>query len=172
MGRYNGKSCRLVFMLTLTSVFFMAEIVAGYVGNSIALVSDSFNMLSDIISLSVGLLAARVRRRSPSPRCTYGLVRVEVLGALANTVFLAAVRFAVSAQALERLVQPEPIDNPPLVLVVGSIGLCINLVGLTVFQDWRCLRRARARTTRRDSQPKSNMDTEAGGAQSNKTEQP
>ncbi|KAK3553338.1 hypothetical protein QTP70_000844 [Hemibagrus guttatus] len=162
MGRYSGKSCRLGFMLTMTSMFFLAEIVAGYVGNSIALVSDSFNMLSDIISLSVGLIAARVRRRSSSPRCTYGLVRVEVLGALANAVFLAAVRFSVSAQALERLAQPEAIDKPALVLVVGSIGLCINVVGLLVFQDWRCLRKNKARTTRRDSEPKSDTDTEAG----------
>ncbi|XP_026795277.3 zinc transporter 10 isoform X1 [Pangasianodon hypophthalmus] len=162
MGRYSGKSCRLGFMLTMTSMFFLAEIVGGYVGNSIALVSDSFNMLSDIISLSVGLVAARVRRRSSSPRCTYGLVRVEVLGALANAVFLAAVRFSVSAQALERLAQPEAIDKPELVLVVGSIGLCINVVGLLVFQDWRCLRRKSARTTQRDSEPKSETDTEAG----------
>ncbi|KAI5611658.1 zinc transporter 10 [Silurus asotus] len=162
MGRYTGKSCRLVFMLTMTSVFFMAEIVGGYVGNSIALVSDSFNMLSDIISLSVGLVAARVRRHSSSPRCTYGLVRVEVLGALANAVFLAAVRFSVSAQALERLAQPEPIDKPELVLVVGSIGLCINVVGLLVFQDWRCLRRKKEPMARRHSEPKSDMDTETG----------
>ncbi|KAF7710864.1 zinc transporter 10-like [Silurus meridionalis] len=162
MGRYTGKSCRLVFMLTMTSMFFMAEIVGGYVGNSIALVSDSFNMLSDIISLSVGLVSARVRRHSSSPRCTYGLVRVEVLGALANAVFLAAVRFSVSAQALERLAQPEPIDKPELVLVVGSIGLCINVVGLLVFQDWRCLRRKKGRMARRHSEPKSDMDTETG----------
>ncbi|KAF4089925.1 hypothetical protein AMELA_G00043860 [Ameiurus melas] len=162
MGRYSGKSCRLVFMLTMTSVFFLAEIVAGYAGNSIALVSDSFNMLSDIISLSVGLVAARVRHRSSSARCTYGLVRVEVLGALANAVFLAAIRFSVSAQALERLAKPEAIDNPALVLVVGSIGLSINVVGLLVFQDWRCLCRKGARTTHRDSEPKSDTDTEAG----------
>lgn len=163
MGRYNGKSCRLVFMLSLTSVFFVAEIVVGYMGNSIALVSDSFNMLSDIISLSVGLVAARFRRRYSSPRCTYGLVRVEVLGALANAVFLAAVRFCLSAQALERLVEPEAIDQPALVLIVGSIGLSINVLGLTVFQDWRCLRRKRADTTRRDSEQKS--DPEAGGTE-------
>lgn len=165
MGRYSGKSCRLVFMLTMTSAFFLAEIVSGYVGNSIALVSDAFNMLSDIISLSVGLIAARVRRRSSSARCTFGLVRVEVLGALGNAVFLAAVRFSVSAQALERLVQPEAIDKPDLVLFVGSIGLCINLMGLLVFQDWRCLRTSTARATRRNSVPKRDTDTEAGGAQ-------
>lgn len=103
--------------------FFLAVIVAGYTGNSIALVSDSFNMLSDVISLSVGLMAAHLRRHDSSLCCTYGLVHVEVLGVLANAMFL-------SAQVLE---EPEAIDQPALVLIVGSIGCpwidCVSRLG-------------------------------------------
>uniref|UniRef100_A0A3B1JPS1 Solute carrier family 30 member 10 n=1 Tax=Astyanax mexicanus TaxID=7994 RepID=A0A3B1JPS1_ASTMX len=141
MGRYTGKSCRLSFMLGIMSVFFTAEIVGGYVGNSIALISDSFNMLSDIISLSMGLLAARVRRRNGSRRFTYGLARVEVVGALSNAVFLSALCFTIAVQALKRIIEPERIDKPRLVLIVGSIGLGINIVGLVIFQDFRMLLR-------------------------------
>ncbi|NXR00208.1 ZNT10 protein, partial [Sagittarius serpentarius] len=73
MGRYSGKTCRLIFMLVLTVGFFVAELVSGYLGNSIALVSDSFNMLSDLISLCVGLSTGRIARRSRrGPRATYG----------------------------------------------------------------------------------------------------
>ncbi|XP_066536172.1 calcium/manganese antiporter SLC30A10-like [Hoplias malabaricus] len=158
MGRYTGKSCRLIFMLGTMSLFFSAEIVSGYIGNSIALISDSFNMLSDIISLSVGLLATRVRRRSGSRRWSYGLARVEVVGALANAVFLAALCFSISVQSLKRLATPEAIDNPQLVLAVGATGLGINVVGLLIFQDWRWLCR---RTKRQTSQEPSNMDEEA-----------
>ncbi|XP_062851500.1 calcium/manganese antiporter SLC30A10-like [Trichomycterus rosablanca] len=162
MGRYSGQTCRLIFMLTATGIFFIAELVAGYMGNSIALVSDSFNMLSDVISLSVGLIAARVRRRPSSARCSYGLVRVEVLGAWANAVFLFAVRLSVSAQALQRLAVPEAIDNPRLVLVVGAIGLGVNVVGLLVFQDWGSLCRRRAPRVHQDIEPKSDANPEAG----------
>ncbi|XP_030628084.1 calcium/manganese antiporter SLC30A10 [Chanos chanos] len=139
MGRYSGKTCRLIFMLVMTVIFFVAEIVAGYMGNSIALVSDSFNMLSDIISLCVGLTAARVSRQAGSGRCTYGLSRAEVVGALANTVFLAALCFSISVEALKRLARPEAIDDPELVLIVGALGLAVNLVGLLIFQDCRNL---------------------------------
>ncbi|KAJ8289157.1 hypothetical protein COCON_G00018160 [Conger conger] len=135
MGRYSGKTCRLIFMLILTTVFFVAEIVAGYMGNSIALVSDSFNMLSDLISLCVGLTAARVSRRPGSGRCTYGLARAEVVGAFGNAVFLAALCFSISVEAMKRLVRPEAIDDPLLVLVVGALGLAVNVVGLFMFQD-------------------------------------
>ncbi|KAL7889279.1 hypothetical protein AOLI_G00015370 [Acnodon oligacanthus] len=139
MGRYTGKTCRLIFMLVITVVFFVAEIVAGYVGNSIALVSDSFNMLSDMVSLCVGLLSARLSRRSGSQRCSYGLARVEVVGALSNAVFLTALLFSISAEAIRRISRPEPIDDPFLVLVVGSLGLAVNVVGLFIFQDCRSM---------------------------------
>ncbi|XP_064163927.1 zinc transporter 10 [Anguilla rostrata] len=135
MGRYSGKTCRLIFMLVLTTVFFVAEIVAGYTGNSIALVSDSFNMLSDLLSLCVGLTSARLSRRAGSGRCTYGLARAEVVGALANAVFLAALCFSISMEAMKRLARPEAIADPFLVLIVGALGLAVNIVGLFIFQD-------------------------------------
>lgn len=145
MGRYSGNTCRLSFMLGITGIFFVAEIVAGYLGNSLALVSDSFNMLSDIVSLCVGLAAGRLARRPASPRCTFGLARAEAVGALANAAFLAALCCSVAAEALKRLARPEAVDEPVIVLIVGSLGLAVNITGLIVFQDrrWLCARRRR-----------------------------
>ena len=60
MGRYTGKSCRLITMMVLTTSFFFAEIVTGYLTHSVALIADSFHMLSDIISLIVGFVAVKV----------------------------------------------------------------------------------------------------------------
>ena len=60
MGRYSGKTCRLTSMLFLTTTYFVVEIVVGYVTNSMALVADSFHMLSDVIALLIGLFSVRV----------------------------------------------------------------------------------------------------------------
>ncbi|XP_069708793.1 calcium/manganese antiporter SLC30A10 [Phaenicophaeus curvirostris] len=158
MGRYSGKTCRLIFMLVLTAGFFVAELASGYAGNSIALVSDSFNMLSDLISLCVGISTGCVARRSRrGPRATYGYRRAEAVGALSNAVFLTALCFTIFIEAVLRLARPEPIDDARLVLIVGTLGLAVNLVGLLVFQDWgACCRRpapaphGAASTERRD----------------------
>lgn len=151
-------------MLVITAIFFVAEIVAGYLGNSLALVSDSFNMLSDILSLCVGLAAGRLARRPASPRCTFGLARAEVVGALANAAFLAALCFSVSAEALKRLARPEAVDEPFIVLIVGSLGLGVNIIGLLVFQDWRwlCGKKDKSRDKSTDSDGKIVMNGEAG----------
>jgi len=60
MGKYNGKSCRLITMLVLTTSFLMVEIIAGRVSNSLALIADAFHMLSDTMALVIGLLAVKV----------------------------------------------------------------------------------------------------------------
>ena len=60
MGRFTGKTCRLLTMLTFTFGFFLVEIVVGYLTNSLALVGDSYHMLSDVVSLLVGFASVRV----------------------------------------------------------------------------------------------------------------
>lgn len=169
MGRYSGKTCRLIFMLVLTVGFFVAELVSGYLGNSIALVSDSFNMLSDLISLCVGLSTGRIARRSRrGPRATYGYSRAEAVGALSNAVFLTALCFTILVDSILRLARPEPIDDAQLVLIVGTLGLAVNVVGLLVFQDWGACCRGRrpspsppAAAALRDGTPNGQED-EAG----------
>ena len=56
-----SKSCRLATMMGMTASFFLVEIVVGYMTNSIALIADSFHMLSDVLALVVGLFAVKVR---------------------------------------------------------------------------------------------------------------
>ncbi|KAL6037025.1 hypothetical protein STEG23_030140 [Scotinomys teguina] len=152
MGRYSGKTCRLLFMLVLTVAFFVAELVSGYLGNSIALLSDSFNMLSDLISLCVGLGSGYIARRGTrGSGATYGYARAEVVGALSNAVFLTALCFTIFVEAVLRLARPERIDDPELVLIVGTLGLAVNVVGLLIFQDCGacfagCTRRRRTRS--------------------------
>ncbi|XP_064411206.1 calcium/manganese antiporter SLC30A10-like [Latimeria chalumnae] len=141
MGRYSGKTCRLIFMLVITASFFVAELVSGYVGNSIALVSDSFNMLSDLISLCVGITASRVSRKPRGGSNTFGFPRAEVVGALCNAVFLGALSFTIFVEAVKRLAMPERIDDARLVLAVGALGLAVNMLGLLLFQDCCFLRR-------------------------------
>uniref|UniRef100_A0ACB8GB65 Uncharacterized protein n=2 Tax=Sphaerodactylus townsendi TaxID=933632 RepID=A0ACB8GB65_9SAUR len=147
-------------MLALTAGFFVAELVSGYVGNSIALVSDSFNMLSDLIALVVGLSTGRIsRRRRRSPLASFGYGRAEVVGALCNAVFLVALSFTILMEALQRLARPEAISDAQLILVVGTLGLAVNIVGLLIFQNWAaCCPSCCCRPDRTPASPPSHQD--------------
>lgn len=66
---------------------------------------------------------------------TYGWARAEVLGALVNAVFLLALCFSIVVEAIQRIFEPRELKDPNLILIVGSIGLVMNLVGLCIFRD-------------------------------------
>ncbi len=123
----------------MTTAFFFVEIIVGYTSNSLALVADSFHMLSDIISLSIGLYAVRVAKRSAFGQHTFGFVRAEVLGALVNAVFLLALVFSIMVEAISRFFEVSEIKHTTLLLWVGGVGLFINLVGLALFASGECV---------------------------------
>ncbi|KAJ9592542.1 hypothetical protein L9F63_015777, partial [Diploptera punctata] len=134
MGRFTGKKCRLVSMFWLTLFFFLVEIVVGYVTNSMALVADSFHMLSDVAALVVAFLSVKMSPKKWSKN-TFGWARAEVLGALVNAVFLVALCFSITVEACKRFIEVEEIHEPRLIVVVGTLGLVVNIVGLFLFHE-------------------------------------
>lgn len=48
-------------MFAMTASFFLVELVVGYITNSMALVADSFHMLSDVLALIIAFLSVKVR---------------------------------------------------------------------------------------------------------------
>ena len=51
-----------------------------------------------------------------------------------NAVFLLALCFSILVESLKRIIEPEKIENPILIVGVGSGGLLLNLVGLFLFR--------------------------------------
>uniref|UniRef100_A0A7M5XC63 Cation efflux protein transmembrane domain-containing protein n=1 Tax=Clytia hemisphaerica TaxID=252671 RepID=A0A7M5XC63_9CNID len=131
-----SRRTSFITMTILLGSFFIVEMVVGYITNSMALIADAFHMLSDVASLVVGFLALQYSTmKAPSEVYTYGYARAEVLGALVNAVFLVALCFSIFIEALKRLVILEEIENPVLVLIVGAIGLVVNLFGMLLFHQ-------------------------------------
>ncbi|XP_017311850.1 zinc transporter 1a [Ictalurus punctatus] len=125
---------RLLCMLSLTFVFFVVEVVVSRLTASLAMLSDSFHMLSDVMALIVALVAVRFAERTQSTKKnTFGWIRAEVMGALVNAVFLTALCFTIVLEAIERFTEPHEIESPFVVIAVGAAGLVVNLLGLCLF---------------------------------------
>ncbi|ESO06461.1 hypothetical protein HELRODRAFT_155708 [Helobdella robusta] len=125
---------KLSIMIGLTFIFFLCELVVGHITNSLALIGDSYHMISDVLALVIGLACLAISTRS-SKQNTFGWARAEILGALVNSVFLAALCFTIFIEAIQRLITPNNLENPKLLLIVGSVGLLINLLGLAIFYN-------------------------------------
>ncbi|XP_063040321.1 proton-coupled zinc antiporter SLC30A1-like [Engraulis encrasicolus] len=133
---WEPKRVRLLCMLSLTFGFFIVEVVVSRITSSLAMLSDSFHMLSDVIALAVALVAVRFAEITKSTaKNTFGWVRAEVMGALVNAVFLTALCFTILLEAVERYTVPHEIENPRAVIWVGAAGLLVNLLGLFLFHE-------------------------------------
>lgn len=121
-------------MLMLTIIFFMVEIIVGYITNSMALIADSFHMFSDAIALVIAFISVRMSPKKWSKN-TFGWARAEILGALVNAIFLCALCFSILIESIKRFMKPDLIHDPHLILIVGGLGLFINLVGLLLLFD-------------------------------------
>ncbi|XP_060773881.1 proton-coupled zinc antiporter SLC30A1-like [Neoarius graeffei] len=149
---------RLLCMLSLTFSFFVVEVVVSQLTSSLAMLSDSFHMLSDVMALIVALVAVRFSERTQSTKKnTFGWIRAEVMGALVNAVFLTALCFTIVLEAIERFTEPHEIENPIVVITVGVAGLVVNLLGL-------CLFHGHAHSHSHGKTSKSETSTDCGSA--------
>jgi cobalt-zinc-cadmium efflux system protein len=124
-SRAGGRN--LVLALVITATLFVIELAAGFYTNSLALIADAGHMLTDVAALALSLGALKIAGRQPTHRKTYGYMRVEILAALANGVFLVLVALYIFYEAYARLRVPEAVRGLPM-LVVAAVGLAANLV--------------------------------------------
>ncbi|MGH9962440.1 MAG: cation diffusion facilitator family transporter, partial [Pyrinomonadaceae bacterium] len=120
---------RLAIVLTLTTVYLVAEVVAGFLTNSLALLADAGHMLTDVAGLGLALLAIQFAERPATRERTYGFYRVEILAALANSVVLIGISGYILYEAYHRFRSPPEVQSQAM-LAVASVGLLINLVGI------------------------------------------
>ncbi|VDM60497.1 unnamed protein product [Angiostrongylus costaricensis] len=125
---------KVMVMIVITFLFFFVELVVGFMNRSIALLADSYHMLSDVMALVIAFVCLRISRHK-SKRNGFGWVRAEVLGALVNGVFLLAMCFTISLESIGRMIHPRSISHPLQVLAVGCVGLLINMIGIGMFHS-------------------------------------
>jgi cobalt-zinc-cadmium efflux system protein len=108
-----------------------AEAVGGVLTGSLALLADAGHLLSDVGSIVLALIAARLATLPAVGRRTFGYQRSEVLAALVNGLLLVVVSVAIAVAAIGRFSDPPGIDGAG-VLVLGVVGLAGNLLATLV----------------------------------------
>src|SRR5690606_10235157 len=113
--------------LLLTVVMMVAEISAGWVFNSMALLADGWHMSSHALALGLALAAyAAARRYAGHPRFAFGTWKIEVLGGYTSALFLLAIAGLMLVESVERLLSPAPIQYDQAI-GVAVLGLLVNL---------------------------------------------
>ena len=127
--RSNSRALVLVFALTTT--YMVAEVVAGILTGSLALLADAGHMVSDSGSILLALVAIALARRPATSKRSFGYKRAEILAALVNGATLVAISIWIFVEAARRISDPPEVTGTWM-LVVASGGVVINVVGAAI----------------------------------------
>ncbi|KAI9674203.1 MAG: putative zinc transporter msc2 [Caeruleum heppii] len=126
-------SRRIFYFMILNFGFMMVQTFYGIATGSLGLLSDSIHMLFDCLALLVGLCAAVMSKWPPSMRFPYGLGKMDTLAGFANGIFLMLISIEIVTEAIERLYEGSEMKRIGELLTVSTLGLVVNLVGITAF---------------------------------------
>jgi len=124
----NIKKLYLVIALNLGIV--IAQVLFGFISNSLALITDAVHNFQDVVSLIIALIAAIWMTKKPTETMTFGYLRAEAMAGFVNALFLVGAVFFIIFSGIERLLFPEEIEGL-YVIVVGFIAFVLN--SLSVF---------------------------------------
>ena len=127
----DENSKKLTFALLLTSSFLVVEVVAGFITQSLALLSDAAHMFTDAAALAIALVAIKIGKLPADNKRTFGYQRFEILAALFNALMLFVVAIYILYEAYQRFSTPPEIQSMGM-LIVASIGLVINLISMRI----------------------------------------
>ena len=131
-GNKHNKSLKIVFSITL--VYFIVEVIVGFMSNSLALLSDAAHMLTDVAGQVLALFAIWMASKPRNSKKTYGYLRTEIFSALINAIVLIFISGYILYEAWQRFQDPPKVAGFSM-LIVASIGLIINLISMKILKS-------------------------------------
>ncbi|WP_243473426.1 cation diffusion facilitator family transporter [Winogradskyella sp. MH6] len=119
------KGRKLLITILLNIVITAAQVVGGLVSGSLSLLSDALHNFSDVLSLVVSYIAAKLSKQKASINRTFGYKRAEILAAFVNASTLVIVAIILIKEAVERFQNPQSIDSN-LVIWLSLIAIFAN----------------------------------------------
>ena len=136
LGENHARNERRTWLvIALTATMMVAEITAGSIYGSMALLADGWHMSTHASALLITALAYRfARRHARNPRFTFGTGKLGDLAAFGSATVLAIVALLIGWESLVRLRSPVPISFDEAILV-AVVGLVVNLVSAWLLKD-------------------------------------
>jgi cobalt-zinc-cadmium efflux system protein len=111
--------------VAVTFLLVAAEIISGYLGHSIALVSDAIHNLTDVPTLVISWIGMRLALRPPTSQKTYGYHRAGILAAFVNAILLEVLALFLLYESVLRVRHPVAVQTG-LMLWISVLALGIN----------------------------------------------
>lgn len=124
---HDRNARRTRWVVLLSAVMMVAEIIAGTLTGSMALVADGWHMATHTLALGVSALAySFAKSRASDRRYSWGTGKVGSLAGFASALGLAAVAVGILVESGSRFLEPRSVDYREA-MAVAVLGLLVNL---------------------------------------------
>lgn len=132
----SSLSTAFVVGTLLNLVFVIVEGCAGFISNSMGLLSDAGHNLSDTVSLLLAWLAFQLAKKVANKRFTYGYSKSTILASLINASILLIAIGMIVIESIRKFSNPQPIDENTIIWV-AAVGIVINFATAMLFMKDR-----------------------------------
>lgn len=124
--RAYGTLCS-VYGILLNLLLFAGKYFAGFITNSLAIMADAFNNLSDAGSSLVTLLGFSLASRKPDPEHPFGHGRMEYLTGLAVSLLIILMGFELGKSSVEKILHPEDVEIKLVSVIILIVSVAVKL---------------------------------------------
>lgn len=126
---------RTRYVLFLTALTMVAEIIAGTVFGSMALLADGWHMGTHVAAFLITIFTYRyARNNAQNPAYAFGTGKVSVLGGFASAVALAIVALFMAIESILRIITPHGIQFNEAI-AVAALGLLVNIISAFLLKE-------------------------------------
>lgn len=115
----------LIISIVLNIIITVAQVIGGLLSGSLSLLSDALHNFSDVLSLIVSYIAARLSKKKSTTNKTFGYKRAEIIAAFVNAATLMIVAIILIKEAVERFFNPQEIESD-LVIWLSLLAIAAN----------------------------------------------
>lgn len=123
-NREGIRALKISLIVLLVTTVLQAVIVAF--SGSVALLADTIHNFSDALTAVPLWIAFALSRRAATRRYTYGYNRAEDLAGLFIVLMIALSAVVAAWQAIDRIINPQPIGYLGWVIAAGVVGFLGN----------------------------------------------
>jgi ferrous-iron efflux pump FieF len=119
--------------VSVASVLIAIKLMAWTLTGSVSMLSSLMDSILDAAASLLNMLAVRHALEPPDAEHRFGHGKAEALSALGQGIFLTASGVFLAVQAIDRLMDPQPVSQGTLGLTVMAVSILLTL-GLVLFQ--------------------------------------
>ena len=100
----------------------------GLLSNSIAIISDAINNLSDVLSSVITILGTKLAGRAPDKEHPYGHGRIEYMTSMVVSAIVIYAGITAFIESIKKIIKPEAVDYSAITLIILIAGIIVKFI--------------------------------------------